>query len=276
MARLERLRVYPIKGLDGIELETAELLEGGTLASDREFALFDADGEVLNGKRTDRVHDLRTDFDPGVATESQRSGGGEAAETAVLEVEAPDGERIQFDLETETGRDRAEEWFGDFFEEDLTLERDRSLGYVDRREMGPSVISTATLETVAGWFEDEGMTVEGARRRLRANVEIGGVEPFWEDRFVGEDAPAFEIDGVRFAGVTPCGRCVVPRRDPESGEPIEAFQQRFVEKREETFPDWADADAFDHYYTVMLISRVPEADRGETLRVGDPVRVVET
>ncbi|QRV16981.1 MOSC N-terminal beta barrel domain-containing protein [Haloterrigena salifodinae] len=260
MARLERLRVYPIKGLDGIELETAELLAGGTLASDREFALFDADGEVLNGKRTDRVHDLRTDFDP---------------ERTELSVEAPDGERVRFDLETDAGRDRAADWFGDFFDVELTLERDRTLGYVDRREMGPSVISTATLETVADWFDDEGMTVEGTRRRLRANVEIGGVEPFWEDRFVGEDAPAFEVDGVRFEGVTPCGRCVVPRRDPESGEPIEEFQQRFVEKREVTFPDWADADAFDHYYTAMLISRVAEADRGKMLRVGDSVRVVD-
>ncbi|ADB58973.1 MOSC domain containing protein [Haloterrigena turkmenica DSM 5511] len=259
MARLERLRVYPVKGLDGIELEATDVLAGGTLASDREFALFDADGEVLNGKRTDRVHDLRTDYD---------------AKTDALEVEAPDGEVARFDLEMEC--DRAADWFGDFFDEDLTLERDRELGYVDRREMGPSVISTATLETVAGWFEDEGMTVEGARRRLRANVEIGGVEPFWEDRFVGEGAPAFEIDGVRFEGVTPCGRCVVPQRDPETGEPIDEFRQRFVRKREETFPDWADADAFDHYYTVMLISRVLEADRGEALRVGDSVSVVET
>ncbi|WP_339105327.1 MOSC N-terminal beta barrel domain-containing protein [Haloterrigena salinisoli] len=260
MARLERLRVYPVKGLDGIDLEAADVIEGGTLAHDREFALFDADGEVLNGKRTDRVHDLGTDFDP---------------EAATLEVDAPDDERVRFDLDTEADRDRAEAWFGDFFDADLTLERDRTLGYVDRREMGPSVISTATLETVADWFDDEGMTVEGARRRLRANIEIGGVEPFWEDRFVGEGAPAFEVDGVRFEGVTPCGRCVVPQRDPETGDPIEEFQQRFVRKREETFPDWADEEAFDHYYTVMLISRVAEADRGATLRVGDDVSVDE-
>ena len=258
MARLERLSVYPVKGLDGIDLEAADVLEGGTLARDREFALFDDEGEVINGKRTDRVHELQTDFDP---------------ETGELEVEAPDGERVRFDLESEADRDRAEAWFGDFFDADLTLERDRSLGYVDRREMGPSVISTATLETVAGWFDE--MTVEGARRRLRANVEVGGVEPFWEDRFVGADAPAFEVGGVRFEGVTPCGRCVVPQRDPETGEPIDEFQRRFVAKREETFPDWADPDAFDHYYAVMLISRVPESDRGATLRVGDSVRAVD-
>ena len=258
MAQIERLRVYPVKGLDGIDLEAASVLEGGTLQYDREFALFDADGEVVNGKRTDRVHELRTDFEP---------------ETATLAVETPAGERLRFDLEDPTERERAESWFGDFFDLNVSLERDRSLGFVDRRKMGPSVISTATLEEVASWFD--GLTVDGARRRLRANVEISGVEPFWEDRFVGADAAAFEADGVRFEGVTPCGRCVVPQRDPDTGEPIAEFRQRFVEKREETFPEWADPDAFDHYYTLMIISRIPEADRGATLAVGDSVSVID-
>jgi hypothetical protein len=44
--------------------------------------------------------------------------------------------------------------------------------------------------------------------------------------------------------------------------------------RRETFPEWADPDAFEHYYTLMLIAEVADADRGGTLRVGDPVRVV--
>ncbi|SEV85786.1 MOSC domain-containing protein [Natrinema salifodinae] len=255
MARLDRLRVYPVKGLDGIELEASDVLEGGTLAYDREFALFDEADEVLNGKRDDRVHDLATDFDPAIHT---------------LTVETPGGETRAFDLEAD--RETAAAWFGEFFDEALSFERDPSLGYVDRREMGPSVISTATLRTVADWFD--GMTVEGARRRLRANVEVAGVEPFWEDRFVGEDAPAFEIGDVRFEGVTPCGRCVVPQRDPDTGESIPEFRERFVRKREETFPDWADSDAFDHYYSAMIIARVPETNRGATLRAGDSIEIV--
>lgn len=257
MARLEQLTVYPVKGLDGIDLERADVLEGGTVAHDREFALFDGAGDVLNGKRTDRVHALDTDFDP---------------ETSVLQIEAPDGETREFDLGTD--RERAASWFSDFFDVDLSLERDTSLGFVDRREMGPSVVSTATLETVASWFDK--MTVDGARRRIRANIEVSGVDPFWEDRFVGENAPVFEIGDVRFEGVTPCGRCVVPQRDPDTGEPIKGFQEQFVRKREETFPNWADVDAFDHYYSLMLITRVGDRDRGTPLRVDDPVEIVET
>ena len=257
MGHVERITAYPVKGLDGVALEEARVLEGGTLECDREFALFDAAGDVVNGKRTDRVHDLDTTYDPA---------------TRELTVETAEGALRRFDLGTERGRDRAAEWFGEFFGEDLTLERDRSVGFVDRRGMGPSVVSTATLETVASWFED--VTVDGARRRLRANVEVGGVPAFWEDRFVGDTAPSFRVGGVRFEGVTPCGRCVVPERDPDTGERTPEFRERFVRKRRETFPEWADVEAFEHYYTLMLIARVAEDDRGETLRVGDPVRVV--
>jgi uncharacterized protein YcbX len=258
MARVARVRVYPVKGLDGHELDRATIRSGGTLAHDREFALFDADGEVVNGKRTDRVHDLTTAFDP---------------ETAEIAVDTGDGETRRFSLDAPVERQRGAEWFGDFFDADLRLDRDAETGFVDRPEAGPSVVSTATLETVAGWFDD--LTVDGVRRRLRANVEIAGVPAFWEDRFVGEDAPAFRAGDVCIEGVTPCGRCVVPTRDPDTGDPTPGFRERFLEKREETFPAWADRDAFDHLYSVMLIARVPERDRGKTIEVGDPVEILE-
>jgi len=257
MATIERLRVYPVKGLDGVEIDAALVREGGTLEYDREFALFDADDHIVNGKWTDRVHELRTDFEP---------------ETAELRVETPEEAVETFDLGSEAGRETAAAWFGDDFGGDLRMERDTRVGHVDRTDMGPSVVSTATLEEVASWFD--GMSVESARRRLRANVEVSGVPAFWEDRFVGEDAPAFDAGPARIEGVTPCARCVVPSRDPETGDPLEGFRERFLEKRRETFPEFADHGAFDHYYTLMLIARVVEG-HGETLRAGDPVDVVE-
>lgn len=258
MARLERIRVYPVKSLDGIDLEAVRVLEGGTLDRDREFVLRDADGEAITAKRTAAVHSFDADFDP---------------QTAEIAVAGPDGDRQRFDLETVGERERAAAWFGDALETDLTIERDRSTGYVDRPEMGPSVISTATLETVASWFE--GVTVDGVRRRLRANLEVSGVPAFWEDRFVGASAPSFTVGDVALEGVTPCARCVVPERDPDTGEALPEFRQRFLEKRRETFPAFADEEAFDHYYTLMLIARVREADRGSPLRVGAPVEVVD-
>ena len=258
MAHIDRLTVYPVKGLDRLDVEQSRVLPGGTLEHDREFALLDADGGRINAKQSDRFHALETTYDPATVT---------------LRVDSP--ENREFALDTDAGRAEAAAWLADALGlgADVRLDRSTELGHVDRRSMGPSVISTATIETVADWFD--GLTVDSVRRRLRANVEIGGVPAFWEDRFVGTDAPAFVAGGVRFEGATPCGRCVVPERDPDTGEPTPEFRERFIERRRETFPEWADEDAFDHFYTLMLISRIPESNRERTVSVGDAVEVVD-
>ncbi|MFD1632950.1 MOSC domain-containing protein [Haloplanus ruber] len=273
MAHIARLRRYPVKGLDGMGVASARITDAGTLAGDREYAMCDPaagpieTGEAMqtlayNGKQSDRIHALDTAVDP---------------ETETLTVTPPDGDQRGFDLSTDEGRAAASEWFGAFVDDPVDFRRREPPAFVDRPGAGPSVISTATLEAVASWFDD--MTVAGARRRLRANVEVGGVPAFWEDRFVGPDAPAFVVDGadgaVRFEGAESCARCVVPSRDPETGDPLPDFRERFVERREATFPEWADPDAFPHYYTIMLISRVPAESRARTVAVDDTIRVVE-
>ena len=299
MAHVERITVYPVKGIDGVDLDAARVLDGGTVEYDREFALFDADGDVFNGRRTDRFHDIETAFDPETAALRVRTSAAPEADGATGPDRSDDHDEhgyghddgnedgdggeddaavsrrrdVAFGLDSQAGRERAADWFSAFFGTALTVERDTELGFVDRREMGPSVVSTATLRAVAGWFDR--LTVDGVRRRLRANVEVGGVPAFWEDRFVGADAPGFVAGGVRFDGVTPCGRCVVPERDPDTGEPTPGFRERFLERRRETIPDWADPDAFEHYYAVMIIARVAEADRGRRLQVGDPVQIAD-
>lgn len=247
------LRVYPVKALDGMAVETVEITPGGTLAGDRAYALFDPDGEPINGKRTPLVHELDVAFDP---------------ESGSLTV-AGNGETGTFDLTVE--RDAAEAWFSAYFGIETTIERASETGFVDRPSAGPSVVSTATVEEVSSWFE--ALTPDGVRRRLRTNVEIGGVPAFWEDRFVGENAPTFEAGGVEFEGVEPCGRCVVPTRDPDTGEALPEFRERFIERREATFPDFADPEAFDHHFAVTLIASIPEPDRRETITVGDEVSV---
>ncbi|KZN22569.1 molybdenum cofactor biosysynthesis protein [Haladaptatus sp. R4] len=267
MAHIENLWVYPVKGLDRMNVESISINGAGTFEGDREYALldpeednviedrFDSVGKTFNGKEINHTHEVTSSFDP---------------ETDVLTLRmAETGETYEFDLTSK--RDAASEWFSEFVGEPVELRRREPPSFIDRPNLGPSVISTGTLEKVASWFDE--MTVDGARIRLRPNIEIGGVPAFWEDRFLGGDAPTFEVNGVTFEGAEACARCVVPSRDPDTGEPIEKFQQRFAEKREATLPEWADRDAFEHFFTVMLITKIPEFDYGKSVSVGDEVRI---
>lgn len=249
--RVARLTVYPIKSLDGVDVDAAAITDGGVLADDRALALVDADGNPLTAKRDPRLHEIAASFD---------------LDERTLTATTPGGERASFDLDD--GRDAAAAWFSTVLDHDLTLE---SGEFVDRGGIGPSVLSTATVRTVASWFE--WLSPDDVRRRLRANVEVDGVPAFWEDRLVGEEAPTAAVGGVRVEGVTPCGRCAVPEHDPDTGERTAAFRDRLTRRRRETFPEWADEDAFDHYYSVMTIARIPEADRGGTVAVGDPIEL---
>lgn len=257
MPKVERIRLYPFKGFGGSEVEKARILDSGTLEYDREFALYD-DG-VINGKDTDAVHGFGTRLDT-LRNE--------------LTVESPDGDSVTVEVSDE-GRGELDDWLGDRFG-DAAVRRDPSFGFVDRRDRlgSVSVVSTATLREVASWFD--GIGTEDLRARLRANIEVSGVPEFWEDGFVGDGTSGFRVGDIRAEGVEPCARCVVPTRDPETGEATEGFRKEFVRRRSETFPEDADRDAFNHLYAVTLIARIIEKDRGSVIRVGDEVEAIGT
>lgn len=65
---LRRITIYPVKALDGMSLEKAQISEGGCILHDREFAMSDSNGNFINGKSNPRVHTLRSkvDFEKGM------------------------------------------------------------------------------------------------------------------------------------------------------------------------------------------------------------------
>ncbi|SFR57873.1 MOSC domain-containing protein [Halogeometricum limi] len=260
VAVVRRLTTFPVKSLDGCERDSVRVVRNGGLAGDREFALFDSDGEYVNGKRERRTHRVRTEFDPDART---------------LAVTLPNRTET-FDVDDERGA--VTDFLSEFFGYDVSLRQNRAGGFPDDTEAsGPTVVSTATLREVASWFD--GVDADGMRRRLRANVELGGrdgsLPPFWEDRLFdrrGRVVP-FAAGDVEFVGVNPCQRCVVPSRHPDTGAEYDGFRETFVRRRRETMPEWADSDWFDHDFRVMVNTTVPEPSWGETLSVGDEVRV---
>lgn len=256
--RLASLTVYPVKSLDGKTVESAALTQTGGLVGDRMYALVDADGDFVNGKAERRIHRIRSGFD----LDTHRF--------CVRDVDAPAGSATSFVLPDD--RDGVEDWFADYLDYEVALRREPQGGFPDDTvNPGPTVISTATLETVAGWYD--GITPDEMRRRLRPNVEIDGVPAFWEDRLFADhgEVVRFTIGDVTLDGVNPCQRCVVPSRDPDTGEETPDFRERFIIRRGETLPEWTRSDRFDHDYRLMVNTRVP--DGGGRLAVDDPVEI---
>ncbi|NER99818.1 MAG: MOSC domain-containing protein, partial [Symploca sp. SIO1B1] len=138
---------------------------------------------------------------------------------------------------------------------------------------GPTVISTATIATAADWFT--GISSEQMRQRLRANVEITDVKPFWEDRLFGDidHIVEFQIGSIRFEGINPCARCIVPTRDPLTGQAYPNFQKIFVAQRQACLPSWVSSSRFNHFYRLSVNTRIPDSEAGKILQVGDEVVV---
>lgn len=261
--RLARLTVYPVKSLDGKSVETASFAPAGGLDGDRLYALRDDDGDFVNGKAEPTIHRIRSGFD----LETHR--------LCLRCIDAPPGTAASYTLPEE--RSLAEDWLSEYLGYDVTIERDDEVGFPDDTSRpGPTVISTATIETVASWYDD--ISPDEMRRRLRPNVEIEGVPAFWEDQLFADhgEVVRFSIGDTVLEGVNPCQRCVVPTRNPDTGEETPDFRERFIEQRRATKPDWTPSDRFDHDYRVMVNTRVPESDDGavEAIRVGEPVDIL--
>ena len=273
MPTLRRITTYPIKSLDPTDHDSRRFTDAGALAGDREYAVVEGsadephdperasaggNGDYVNAKKHAAVQRLRSVVDP-------------EDRTVALRVEGEDEGRT-FDLDDRT---ELNAWLSDYFDRPVSVRREPSRGFSDRRERlpGPSVISTATLREVASWFPD--VSVESVRRRFRANLEVGDAPAFWEDRLYGDsgEVVAFSIGDAELHGVSPCARCVVPTRDPETGEVDDDFRRTFVEKREETRPPWLDSDRFDHAFRLMVNTELPAGETGTSIRAGDPVEI---
>lgn len=255
---LLRITIYPIKSLDGQDVDEAVVLAGGGLAHDREYCLTDAEGRLHNGKRSgDVLLAIRSEVDLALGVVRLKHC----------------GESVSFHLERE--RPVLERWFGERLGEAIAVRRNGTGGFPDDEESpGPTVISTATLREVASWFP--GMEEDEARRRFRANLEIGGVPPFWEDQLFDAEGAAvrFRIGDVELEGVNPCARCAVPSRDPRTGVIHEsAFARIFAARRAKALPEWAPRERFDHYYRLAVNTRIAASQAGHLLQRMDGVSI---
>jgi len=248
-ATLRRITIFPIKSLDGVAVHLATILPSGALENDRRFALIDRKGKYVNGKCTPSVHAVRATYDLDAMT-------------------------VIFNGEREFSLVNEQPHIGEYLSHALGIPCDlvenTTHGHPDDTDApGPTLLSTATLEAVAQWFTD--LTLDEARRRFRANLEIDGVEPFWEDHLVGPAGSVvpFRIGGIHWLGINPCQRCIVPTRDSLTAEPITGFQKSFAKHREAALPSWAPRDRFNHFYRLAVNTQLATGQSACRLAVGE-------
>jgi uncharacterized protein len=249
-ACLDRITLFPIKSLDGVDVQSVTILPSGALQGDREFALIDADQKIVNAKRTGSIQRLRSIFDL-------------AARTMTIGVETP---TTTFHLDAD--RPRLERWLSDYFGYRVTLMQNTDTGFPDdRASPGPTIVSTASLETVSQWYP--GTDATEMRRRFRTNLELADVPAFWEDQLFdrAEIPRLFTIGQVEFHGINPCQRCIVPTRDALTAEPTPQFQKTFLAARAASLPIGVNRDRFNHFYRLAVNTRILPSEVGQSLHV---------
>jgi uncharacterized protein YcbX len=282
MPTLDRITLYPVKSLDGVDVEEARVLPSGALEFDRRWRLVDLDGRVVNAKRTAAFHAIRAEFDPAhkLVSLSRRADPPQAAAATFPLVPGPEGPCA---------------WLADALGIGVLLQERADGGFPDDRDApGPTLVSTASLAEVGRWF---GFDLAESRRRFRANLEIGGCDAFWEDTLASParsglapslaDLPGglpadpyaslpppepreFSIGDARFKATNVCKRCVVPSRDSRSGAVTAHFRDAFEARRSRGLRPDVDASGWGTFYRLGVNMIAPPAAFGH-LAVHDMV-----
>lgn len=256
---VNRITIYPVKSLDGVSLQKAQVGNGGSLVHDREYAIIDRNGKYVKGKNNDLVYLLRSAIDL-------------------------DNNIISFRHENETtwdhfhlqnDKDAIDEFLSSFFKMPVALHKNTMGEFLDIPvKSGVTVLSTSSLNEVSNWFNN--MDIEETRKRFRATIELTVVPAFWEDKLFFEEGTAieFKIGDVTLQGISPRARCSVPTRHPETGEIIHGFQKSFANQRTANLPQWSTLDDYGHGYYLSVDCYIPPSQFGKWIFVGDEVKII--
>ncbi|HEX7013052.1 MAG TPA: MOSC N-terminal beta barrel domain-containing protein [Steroidobacteraceae bacterium] len=221
MARITALNIYPIKGCRGLALSSARVTEAG-FEHDREWLIVRPDGRFLTQREEPRLALIEPVLDE-----------------CNLEVRLPNGASVRMPLDAEGPQVAVTCWrdvcaafdmgeevarlLSDFLEHPVRLVR---FDARRRRLSDPSwtqgVEATTRFADAFAWLLTCEASLEDLSSRLdepvpmnrfRPNIVLGGVEPFYEDGI-----HELYTQDVRLRAVKPCGRCIVPTTDQQTGQ----------------------------------------------------------
>ena len=255
---INRITIYPVKSLDGIALQKAQVVKGGCLHHDREYAIIDDNGEFIIGKTNPLVHSLRStiDFEKDIISFRQEK------------------ETVSKSFHLHKDRPSINHYLSAFFGKHCSLHQNKEGRFLDIPDKsGMTILSTASIETIAGWYNN--MDLEETRRRFRATIELSGVPAFWEDHLFFEAGTVveFSVGDITIFGMQPRARCVVPTRHPFTGEVIHAFPKTFARQRMSSLPKWSNLEDYGHGYFLSVDCYLPPSEIGKWLMAGDEIKI---
>ncbi|MCI4668205.1 MAG: MOSC N-terminal beta barrel domain-containing protein [Bacteroidia bacterium] len=259
-AYISKIRIYPIKSLDPVEVENAT---AGirSLKNDRRFAIVDQQSRYVNGKRTGHVNQLEASYE---------------LEKGVVNLSKRNSEVID-SFELREGNQELNKYLSDFFGLPVRLLENGQGEFMDIPGASSiTIVSEASLLSLHKAFPSK--SLEDLRLRFRTNIELSGLEPFEEEKLF--DAPGkgvqFRLGDVRMIGISPRARCNVPPRNPLSGELEKDFVRKMMDSRDESLP--ADSKLPLHgrnTYYLTVNSYLPATEMDKTIRIGDKLELSE-
>ncbi|MGW6278252.1 MOSC domain-containing protein [Kribbella sp. NPDC055071] len=222
VARVAALKYYPVKGLTGIPVETAQVGPTG-LRDDRNFMLVEPDGSFLSQRSLPAMASLRAEL---------------AGD--VLRLSGPDAPDLEVDIRYD-GKRRDVSLFGNWFGQGVVQDPAADAWLTERLGKPAGLVRVTPEHDRPGWGVHRGLTgfgdahalmitsfssldglnarmVEGGgepipMNRFRPNLVITGwPEPHTEDRVLRMSAGSVEI-GYSARGI----RCAVPTVDQATG-----------------------------------------------------------
>lgn len=210
--RVERIYRYPVKGFSPEALEEVTLSAGECLPHDRAFALAQADAAFDPeaprwARKTNfaclaanaRLARLHTALDPRLHAWT---------------ISSPDGQRVQADLRTESGRAEVEDFVTSYLGEEargrLRLVQAPGHNFTDIPEKAVSIVS---LSSLAALERAHGMRLDPLR--FRANFYVSGGAEWADFGLMGREV---QLGRARLRVWKRIARCAATEVNPETGE----------------------------------------------------------
>ncbi|MFS4493504.1 MOSC domain-containing protein [Maribacter sp. 2308TA10-17] len=259
---ISKIRLYPVKSLDPVEVNEAEI-GIRSLKHDRAFAMVAEDRRYVNGKRTGRVNQLGTTYD---------------LDKRLISL-TPTASGITQTFELREGNKELNGYLENYFKIKLKLYHRTKGELMDiPGASSVTILGEASLQSLHA--DLSGHTLEDLRLRFRANLELSGTSPFWEENLFETPGTGvrFKVgDDVEMIGISPRARCNVPPRNPLTGETDKSFVKNMIKSRANSLPEDSTLSTHgEHLYYLSVNTYLSESEVGKLITLGDTIEIIDT